>query len=1172
MHFAGMNVPDELVQAHADGRVVFFVGAGASRGAPTSLPLFSELTCRIADLVGAARPNEKQLAQPDVYLGGLDADEDVDVHAHVASEIALGRRRNRMHDALASLAAAPGVIRLVTTNFDNFLGTALKAQGHKFAIHKAPSIPLGDDFEGVVHLHGHVHEPRRLIVTDADFGTAYITKGWASTFLRALFAEFTVCFVGYSHEDRMMDYFARGLSAAAQPRFIFTDRTDVLRWRTLGITPITYDKGAHHVLGNALADWGAWSSSSLFGRAQRIRAFQGGAPPSDPDDADFLASALTDQSLVDEVCAIARGEDWVTWMAAQAPLKSLVGSSTILQLDDQCLVSLARWMAREGTDPECWRLVYDLVRAGERVHSRLTEAILQRLDDREVDVEIHSGWLRWVLSTDLAGSEGWRIHLEFLWSSDVVLSDHDTILLLDKVVDSWSAPGANSFGRSRGSDLLIEEWHLKDGINRRMLGKDARFRRATLAWATSFFERAHRLVAIADSSLDTWNFARSTIDGENEPGLHDAADVLIDLARDVLEAHRAEEPADASLFRSIWLISEAPLLRRIALHSMRFDPGMQTSEKLDLLLERGRLFDRDIRHEAYMLLSDVVPSLGPDAVESLVEAVVTRISHDDELAGDERWASDARDYQGFVLLEGILRGSPTTERPAVLGEIAARHPDWHTDGSLDLTSRAMSGSEGIEESWPWQPAEFHDMLEKDARAALGQFAQEPRVDEWHGWWGAGDMLTHTVVQWPDDGVSIWGLTDDAGIRASVVDGWSKAELDEDRLQEIGRLISKVDLDGMAHSVMRLLLPWSNDAEHRRRWAARADGRNLARRVFPYVASEQSGMSGGDLMSRAINTPVGQLAEYWAGVAIDEARAGVYPGGLLSEEVRSALEELLDRSAGRQYVEAVLLRNLLFFYRADPTWARGRLLALIDPAGGSWDDLEQAWQVVLKGQWGEDLLEAGVRDWIVKCSEHTAPNSALSRDLPRWIASIAISSTMADAGRLDWLSRVVAAGGIDLRVSWAEEFGRRFADSDLESRLTLWRRWIREYVRRRVSSVPRVLAPSELTALVTLVAGLPAGTELTEGMNLLSKAPCGLAPAPRMSRFPVTVQAVEINPSGWAVVLAHLLESTTKLGFAWARDLTAIMVVLRADPASSHSVSNIENALFRLGVKLPKIPD
>ena len=83
-----------------------------------------------------------------------------------------------------------------------------------------------------------------MVLTDADFGRAYLTEGWARRFLVDVFREFTVLFIGYSHNDAIMNYLARALPAdRLSGRFALTDTDDKGKenWKLLGIEPITYN-------------------------------------------------------------------------------------------------------------------------------------------------------------------------------------------------------------------------------------------------------------------------------------------------------------------------------------------------------------------------------------------------------------------------------------------------------------------------------------------------------------------------------------------------------------------------------------------------------------------------------------------------------------------------------------------------------------------------------------------------------------------------------------------------------------------------------------------------------------------------------------------------------------------------------------------------------------------
>jgi hypothetical protein len=91
---SGVDIPEELVRAARSGSLVLFVGAGASRDAPASLPSFTGLTSQIADEAGVPQVDAES---SDVFLGRLD-DSGVDVHERVRAHLdPPGSRPNAQH-------------------------------------------------------------------------------------------------------------------------------------------------------------------------------------------------------------------------------------------------------------------------------------------------------------------------------------------------------------------------------------------------------------------------------------------------------------------------------------------------------------------------------------------------------------------------------------------------------------------------------------------------------------------------------------------------------------------------------------------------------------------------------------------------------------------------------------------------------------------------------------------------------------------------------------------------------------------------------------------------------------------------------------------------------------------------------------------------------------------
>ena len=220
MKIAEIDFPDPLLDALRDGKLVVFAGAGVSMGKPACLPDFEGLADRIAAGTGQTRQSSEPV---DRFLGRLQHRQ-VDVHARAAQALSRNDLKpTELHRDLLRLFSGAGHVRVVTTNFDRLFEQASKGVFNSIPeLFQAPALPLGNDFNGIVHVHGTVIHAGGMVLTDKDFGRAYLTEGWARRFLVALFREFTVLFVGYGHNDTVMNYLARALPVeCARPAFCF---------------------------------------------------------------------------------------------------------------------------------------------------------------------------------------------------------------------------------------------------------------------------------------------------------------------------------------------------------------------------------------------------------------------------------------------------------------------------------------------------------------------------------------------------------------------------------------------------------------------------------------------------------------------------------------------------------------------------------------------------------------------------------------------------------------------------------------------------------------------------------------------------------------------------------------------------------------------------------------
>ena len=129
---------------------------------------------------------------------------------------------------------------------------------------RAPAMPLGDNFKGLVYLHGSAEtDPERLVVTDRDFSRAYFHSAWAARFLERMFSKYVVLFVGYSHSDVVMRYLGLGLGPHAE-RYVLTDKPDDDIWDRLRVKVLPYPERQHHILTDCLSEWAALSEMGLL--------------------------------------------------------------------------------------------------------------------------------------------------------------------------------------------------------------------------------------------------------------------------------------------------------------------------------------------------------------------------------------------------------------------------------------------------------------------------------------------------------------------------------------------------------------------------------------------------------------------------------------------------------------------------------------------------------------------------------------------------------------------------------------------------------------------------------------------------------------------------------------------------------------------------------------------
>lgn len=282
----GPSIPDDLLNARDEGRVVFLCGAGVSR-ARAGLPNFFDLAEGVINKLGvqsdssarklleitkeiSERSGVDGLISADRVFGLLERDFLVrDIETAVAQALKPTDDVDlSAHRILLNLARTPeGKTRLITTNFDRLF----EACDEDLISWKPPDLPnptRQKELDGIVHLHGIINadysgaEGDGFILSSSEFGHAYLAEGWATDFFRHVLKRYVVIFVGYTADDPPVHYLLEGLNKQSQTlERVYAFQTGVshdaiAKWKHKGVEAISYDESnGHHTLWTTLGAW-----------------------------------------------------------------------------------------------------------------------------------------------------------------------------------------------------------------------------------------------------------------------------------------------------------------------------------------------------------------------------------------------------------------------------------------------------------------------------------------------------------------------------------------------------------------------------------------------------------------------------------------------------------------------------------------------------------------------------------------------------------------------------------------------------------------------------------------------------------------------------------------------------------------------------------------------------
>ncbi|MGA2400548.1 MAG: DUF4020 domain-containing protein [Syntrophobacteraceae bacterium] len=1172
MIIKGVEFPDQLILDQKEGKLVIFAGAGVSLVKPSSLPDFVTLTEQIVSR--KLKNNEKD--KLDRVLGA-SKNAGVNVHRAAKEFINLeGSRPTLLHISLLNLFPDLSTVRVVTTNFDlHFSNAAKKLFGAPPEEYYAPALPLGNDFKGIVYLHGSLNrDEQRFVLTDSDFGRAYLTEGWATRFLWSLFRTYTVLFVGYSHNDPVMHYFSKGLSYdTIGKRYALTPEHHSKHWKSFDIIPLPYpvSRKSHKAMFNAVAAWSKLSAMGALDYEHRIKSIVNGPTHLSIEDSDFLLYSIKYAGFARFFAKHAIRIDWLSWAEGKDLLTSLIQPDTLRE--DYYRV-LADWIADKFLIKHTDVVLSLIQRHGQRLNPLLWNAIAGDLNYKVRPEPTSFSRIVSVLLSSVHPFNGSK-NLDWLLAKCKIPEDKYTALMLFEFLTTPKINLQRSFSIEEGEKSVAPRMELEtNGDNywlRDSWGKIIAPNIKHFVHELEIVTSAHLLKANillksygGEDAFDFVSYGRSAIEVHEQDKYPDNLDVIIDAARDAVEWLIKNEPDTALCRINRWYGATPEIMKRIAIHSLAECSTISADNKVEWLVARDLLFDTGCVHEVHRVLRIAYPKTNEGVRKELLRAV--KKGYRGERA--KRLTKETKAYGVYSLLHWLRSAEPA----CVLAMKAFKsmqqsnpsfkpreYPDFH-HWSGGVRAYGHISPMTVEELISKEPAEQLNLI----LTFKGDFFNGPDRD------GLLNIITQAVQKNVDWGYKLAQSLAEAGewdtdIWDHILRGWEEGLEDDANLVTVLRLLlDNSELRSHAYYIANLI---QNRFDEKKQVSDEAItlAKQLADHLMDYletVQEEKPTEGVNDWLQKAINHPGGKLASFWLNSLTRERKDAGDSWIELPVEYRRFLEKMIvGISIESQLARVFIASQLYFMFYMDAQWTIKHVLPLLDWANPM--RARQCWDGYLFwGRYGENTLPYVMPYYRRTFRELHSLGDAQRKQFCEHMASIAIYSSI-NPIEDGWLNEFLGTVEETDRTDWAGQVENMLRGLEDDAVKLLWGQWLEKYWHRRNLGIPTALSPSELGEMVTWSACL--GSVFDKAVKMICEVPAPEISDTYMFHLMDEKEFAKQHTKELAKLLLHIIP---KIQQRWmCHELVPLAKSLRENGLDVSTLKKIQDALIILGCEI-----
>ena len=1170
MLISGVDFNPEILNALDEGNLVVFAGAGVSMGPSCGLDDFVTL----AEKIGEGTDLEIDEEYPEVFLGKLKSN-GVKINKRLHQNLLKPDSScTPLHQNLVRLFTNPDSCRIITTNYDLFFEEAYEeVYGEKPRTYISPALPLGNNFKGIVHVHGALNaDEDGIVLADDDFGRAYLTQGWARRFLREVFEMNTILFVGYSHDDTVMKYLARGLPPSNNnKRFVLTGEYDEKdHWKHLGIEAIEYpqnDEDDYESLNNSVKRLADLNEKGALDLEKRISEIVSSPSELDKEKESQLQWYLSKEFTTRFFCEHAEDIEWLNWANKNGYLKFLYKKDDL----DEREKHLAKWFS-EFAIKNYQRTLEVFTSQHQKPNSQVVRSICSELifaEKEDISKQIYSSWFPVLLPFLF----DWHDHVHpNLFQNIGSLEANEVLLLLFNELTKPQPDIGPYFpmGFEEEEDRLIEydikfnveHYVLDEAFKNQIKPKIDEFAYNLLDSSIENLSKTYFLNKSWGKSSDNYDRLsrnRSAIEPHDQDKYPEVVDVLIDAARDAMN-YLVENESNYALSKIKTLLkSDSNLIRRIAIHGLCGLETLSPKEKVSFIQEYSLLSEIELKHEVYRLLSIEFPKISKEDKKNFIDKINTDIR---EIF--EHYEEDDKDkaiaYQKFNLLKWIQEHDKDSEIiKSRLNEITDEYQDFKPREYLDLLSWTSSSSTvpGI------KPIEKEQLLSIPPADAVDYILEELPDSEY------------------DKGSELYGLTnacqennewgkefsqaildrdlDDVYIINAVLKAWNSQGLKKLLKDEYFDFISSKKIQKTATRRLARNLQSLSEKEDLKLTQKELDRfEQLIDSLWKFSDGIDIGLENSSWLERAINHPAGKLVMAWIKViSLDyklDDKGTEISQLIINERFKKVIDDATEIGS---FGKAILGSQFDYFLGLYPDWTKEELLPLFN-----FNENESA-EILWDGwlSWGRLNLEnlEILFPHYINAVEHLAQND--HKKSMRFASHVAdLTLFVVDDPIHEILNEYISKASENSRVDLINQISNRLKELAPDKKEYHWEKWIKEFIQRRIHSIPKGLSPGEYEGILNWIINLEPVFE--DAVQLFTDSEPLAFKHSSVFTFLLESDSLNTNPDETIKLVLHIIEADLEKHFCY--QLKKIHQKLEGINKSEELYEELSNRLAEMG--------